>query len=105
MEHWPYMGAVVLCSAPGPFVAVLCVKSHQECPWLRAECTHKRYISSRQCDIEDLNMVRCVFHHGAITTRRPLIVLLVYPTPYASSMALSPSEHVLSVHNHIRVMT
>ena len=84
IEHCPCMGAVVLCSAPRPFVAVFSVKTHQECPCIRAKCTHKRYISSRQCDIEALNMVQCVFHHGAITIHRPLIVLLVHTTPYAS---------------------
>ena len=34
---------MVLCSAPRPFVAVFSVKSHQECPCIRAKCTHKRY--------------------------------------------------------------
>ena len=78
------MGAVVLCSAPRPFVDVFSVKSHQECPCIRAKCTHKRYLSSRQCDIEAFNMVQCVFHHGAITTHCPVIVCFVHTTPYAS---------------------
>ena len=42
------------------------------------------YISSGQCDIEAFNMVQCVFHYDAITIRRPLVVLLVHSTPYAS---------------------
>ena len=50
-------------------------------------------------------MVQRAFHHVAITIRRLLIVSLVHTTPYASQMALSPSEQVLSLHNHIRVMT
>ena len=104
-EHCPCIGAVVICSAPRPFVAVFSVRSHQECPCIRAKCTHKRYTSSRQCDIDALNMVQEVFHRGAITIRRSLIVLLVHTTPYASSMALSPSEQVLSLHNHIHVIT
>ena len=87
--HWTVCNcqqrfAVVLCSAPRPFVAVFSVKSHQECPCIRAKCTDKRYMSSRQCYIEASNMVQCVFHHGAITLRCPLIVLLVHTTPYAS---------------------
>ena len=84
VEQCPCFGTVVVCGAPRQFVAVFRVKSHQECQCIRAECTHKRYISSRQCDIEALNMVQCVFHHGAITICRPLIVLLVHTTPYAS---------------------
>ena len=84
IEHCTIMRAVVLCSASRPFVAVFSVRSHQECPCIRAKCMRKRYISSRQCDIEALNMVQCVFHHGAITISSPLIVLLVHTTPYAS---------------------
>ena len=50
-------------------------------------------------------MVQCVFHHGAITIRRRLIVCFVHSTPYASQMAFSPSEQVLSLHNQIHVIT
>ena len=105
IEHCPFMGAVVLWSAPRPFVAVFSVERHQECPCIRAKCTHKRYISSLQCDIEAFNMIQCVFPHGTITIHRPMIVLFVHTTPYVSSMALSPSVQVLSLHNHIRVIT
>ena len=84
IEHCLCMGAVVLWSAPRPFVAIFSVKRHQECPCIRAKYTHKRYISSWQCNIEAFNMVQFVFHHGAITIRRPLIVLFVHTTPYAS---------------------
>ena len=82
--HCTCMGAVVLWSAPRPFVAVFSVKRDQQCPCIQAKCMQKRYISSWQCDIEAFNMIQSVFHHGPITIHRPWIVCFVHSTPYAS---------------------